>query len=528
MGEYANPTGYVDTQTGQHFRDLATNIANIVSKTSTDYIAQMKANAEERKKEQEQQDREKREADATTLAFQKDAAAVSNKNTKIDFSKTFNENLTRVSNLGLLEAKGGMTQDEKTELNALKLSPGGVEAYIGVLADIGTGFADDYKKDFGTAGSIDRFFNLPEIIEPLKAATGVNPKVKGTSFSSKYNKGTKQMDNSMSWEIEGQTTPLTIGDNIMKQITDRGANVILRVPDTEDKGLEYNASQATIWEKTKTKDGKLIPTGVLNESFKMDAVQDGVETEYKGRTMVNGVAYQDADIVTTNGVVTNSTRTYFQRNDMSKLLTEDWEFKQKEIFAETTADHPLAVKSLYFNVLEPQLAAMANDKDVSEEDKKEIKSIQDTFGKLKKGDISTVTKDQIAMAQLAHIMVQKNILTKQYEFTPILNADGSVKTSVEKKVIRKPGKNKKDGLGYTGVNSDDTIKSVLKDGSGKITVYYNGTNHPESMIELEEGGTYSILKSDGETPIATGQTKKQIEDALKDASKRAAPKAERK
>jgi hypothetical protein len=462
MGEYANPTGYVDTQTGQHFRDLATNIANLVSKTSTDYIALMKANAEERKKAQEEQDRDQREADATTAAYQKDAAAVSNKNTKIDFSKTFNANTNRVKELGLLEAKGGLTQDEKTELTVLKLSPGGVEAYIGVLADIGTGFVDDYKKDFGTAGSIDRFFNLPEIIEPLKAATGVNPKVKGTSVSNIYNKGTQQMNTSMSWEIEGSAEPLVLGDNIMKQITDRGVNVILRVPDSVDKGLEYNASQATIWEKTKTKDGKLIPTGVLNESFKMDAVQDGVETEYKGRTMVNGVAYQDTDIVTTNGVVTNSTRTYFQRNDMSKLLTEDWEFKQKEIFAETTADHPLAVKSLYFNVLEPQLAAMANDKDVSEEDKKEIKSIQDTFGKLKKGDISTVTKDQIAMAQLAHIMVQKNILTKQYEFTPILNADGSVKTSVEKKVTRKPGKNKKDGLGYTGVNSDDTIKKCIE------------------------------------------------------------------
>jgi hypothetical protein len=531
MGEYANPTGYVDTQTGQHFRDLTTNIANLVGKASTDYIAQMKANAEERKKEQEKQIRDQREADATTVAYQKDAAAVSNKNTKIDFSKTFNANTNRVSELGLLDAKGGLTQDEKTELTVLKLSPGGVEAYIGVLADVGTGFADDYKKDFGTAGSIDRFFNLPEIIEPLKAATGVNPKVKGTSVSNIYNKKTKQMDTSMSWEIEGAAEPLVLGDNIMKQIADRGTNVILRVPNTEDEGLAYNASQATIWEKTKTKDGKLIPTGVLNESFKMDAVQDGVETEYKGRTMVNGVAYQDTDIVTTNGVVTNSTRTYFQRNDMRKLLTQDWEFKQKEIFAATTADHPFAVKSLYFNVLEPQLAAMANDKDVSDADKKEIKRIQEAFGLINKDNkpnMELPTPSQKELAELAHIMVQKNILTKQYEFTPILNADGSVKTSIEKKVISKPGKTKKDGLGYTGVNSDETIKSVLTDGSGKITVYYNGTNHPNSMIDLEEGGTYRILQSDGVTPIATGQTKKQIEDALKDASKKAAPKAKRK
>jgi hypothetical protein len=524
MGEYANPTGYVDTQTGQHFRDLATNIANLVSKTSTDYIALMKANAEERKKAQEEQDRDQREADATTAAYQKDAAAVSNKNTKIDFSKTFNANTNRVKELGLLEAKGGLTQDEKTELTVLKLSPGGVEAYIGVLADIGTGFVDDYKKDFGTAGSIDRFFNLPEIIEPLKAATGVNPKVKGTSVSNIYNKGTQQMNTSMSWEIEGSAEPLVLGDNIMKQITDRGVNVILRVPDSVDKGLEYNASQATIWEKTKTKDGKLIPTGVLNESFKMDAVQDGVETEYKGRTMVNGVAYQDTDIVTTNGVVTNSTRTYFQRNDMSKLLTEDWEFKQKEIFAETTADHPLAVKSLYFNVLEPQLAAMANDKDVSEEDKKEIKSIQDTFGKLKKGDISTVTKDQIAMAQLAHIMVQKNILTKQYEFTPILNADGSVKTSVEKKVIKKGPKNKSgDGSGVSA-NTPEMITTALKgDYVGAISTNIGGRNRPSFVIKDTSTGLYNVTGENGD-PIQSNMTYDEMKVALKTASATAAKK----
>jgi len=201
--------------------------------------------------------------------------------------------------------------------------------------------------------------------------------------------------------------------------------------------------------------------------------------------------------------------------------------KQKEIFAESTADHELSVKSLYFNVLEPKLEAMANDKYITAEEKKKIKDIQDAFGELKKGDITAVTPEQTNMAKLAHIMVQKDILTKQYEFTPMLNDDGSVKTEIVKKVAKKSGKSGKGGLGYTGANSDETIKSVLEDGSGKITVYYNGTNHPESMIELEEDGTYSILKSDGVTPIATGQTKKQIETALKDASKKAAPKAKR-
>ena len=185
MGEYANPTGYVDTQTGQHFRDLTTNIANIVGKASTDYIAQMKANEEERKKTREQDAKDQRETHAVALKYQADASAVSNKNTKINFSKTFDANLTEVGNLALLDAKGTLTPDEKTKLNVLRLSPDGVSGFIGTFADIGTGFAEDYKKDFGTSGSVDRFFNAPELIESLKAATGLNPKVKGTGFVSK-------------------------------------------------------------------------------------------------------------------------------------------------------------------------------------------------------------------------------------------------------------------------------------------------------------------------------------------------------
>ena len=526
MGEYANPTGYVDTQTGQHFRDLATNIANIVGKTSTDYIAQMKANAEERKKVQEKQDREKRDAAATALAFQKDAAAVSNKNTKIDFSKTFNENLTRVTDLGLLEAKGGMTQEEKTELNALKLSPDGVSAYIGTLADVGTGFVEDYKKEFGTSGSIDRFFNSDEIIEPLKAATGLNPKVKGTSFSSKYNSGTKQMDNSMSWEIEGQTVPLTIGDNIIKQIQTRGENVILRVPDSQDAGIAYNASQAPIWEKTKTsKDGKPVPTGVLNESFKITSTtQDNKPIEYRGRTVVNGIAYQDTDLTITNGKVTNSTRTYFQQNDMSKLFTQKWEDQQKLIFAESTADHELSVKSVYFNVFEPKLEAMANDKYTTAEDKKKIADIQKAFGLINKDgkpNREPVTQEQKSLAELAHIMIQKDLLTKQYEFTPILNDDGSVKTEVVKKVTKKAGKS---GAEYVAANTGTTIRDILGNGSiDKVPVYFNKTKQ-SGVVEINSDGTYNVYTSVGGTLIAENKTYDEMKSALENASVKAAKK----
>jgi len=533
MGEYANPTGYVDTQTGQHFRDLATNIANIVGKASTDYIGQMKANEEERKKTREQDAKDQREADAVALKYQADAAAVSNKNTKINFSKTFDANLTEVGNLALLDAKGTLTPDEKTKLNVLRLSPDGVSGFIGTFADVGTGFVENYKKGFGTSGSIDRFFNAPELIESLKAGTGLNPKVKGTEFVSKYNPETKQMENAMTFDIDGQE-PLVIGDAIMNQIKTKGENVVLKVPASQDLGIAYNASQATIWEKTKTgKDGTPVPTGVLNESFKItSATQDNKPIEYKGRTVVNGEAYQDTDLTITNGAVTNSTRTYFQQNDMSRLFTQKWEDQQKLIFAESTSEHELSVKSVYFNVFEPKLAAMANDKYTTDEDKKKIEDIQKTFGLISKDgkpNREPVTPEQKNMAELAHIMIQKDLLTKQYEFTPMLNDDGSVKTEVVKKVEKKVstsksntgGKGGKGGGGYVPANTGTTVQDVLENGSfDKVPVYFNSAKQ-SGVVTLNANGTYDVHKSEGGTLIAKNQTKAQMEAALRGAKVKA-------
>ena len=530
MGEYANPTGYVDTQTGQHFRDLTTNIANIVGKTSTDYIAQMKANAEERKKTQEKEAKENREADEVSLSYQADAAAVSNKNTKIDFSKTFDANTNKVRDLALKNVQGNITPEEKIELNALRLSPGGVSGFIGTFADIGTGFAEDYKKDFGTSGSVDRFFNAPELIESLKAGTGLNPKVKGTGFVSKYNPETKQMENAMTFDIDGQE-PLVIGDAIMNQIKTKGENVVLKVPDSQDAGIAYNASQATIWEKTKTdKEGKPVPTGVLNESFKITSTtQDNKPIEYKGRTVVNGEAYQDTDLTITNGAVTNSTRTYFQQNDMSKLFTQKWEDQQKLIFAESTSEHELSVKSVYFNVFEPKLAAMANDKYTTAEDKKKIEEIQKTFGLISKDgkpNREPVTPEQKNMAELAHIMIQKDLLTKQYEFTPILNDDGSVKTSIEKKVAKKISTNKsntggkggKGGKGSTSANTPTTVQAVLESGSGdKLPMVINNGSQ-SGVVTRNTDGTYDVHKSVGGTLIAKNLSIAQMRTALEEAT----------
>ena len=535
MGEYANPTGYVDTQTGQHFRDLTTNIANIVGKASTDYIAQMKANAEERKKIQEQDAEDRRRADAVSLAYQADASKVANANPKINFSKTFDANLTEVGTLGLLDAKGKLNTQEKTKLNTLRLSPDGVTSFVGTFADAGTGFIENWKKTVGTTGSVDRFFNPTKLLDIFKAGTGLNPDLIETGVNSNYNDKIEQMQTSMYFNIKGQSEPLVLGDELMNQIKSKGANVILTVPASLDLGLAYNASQATIWEKTKQgKDGTLVPTGVLNESFKLETPQDDKDkskdtvTEYKGRTIVNGVAQQDTDLTITNGVVTNSTRTYFQRNDMAKLFTEPWVNKQKEIFAESISEHELAAKSIYFNVFEPQLAAMVNDKDTTEADKEAIKKIQLAFGTITKdGEFNRkpVTQPQKDAAMEAHIMIQKNLLTKQYEFTPILNDDGSVKTEI---VLKKPVKKittNKGGKGGKGggannvqYNSEDTIEAALNSGTnGVININVNGLDKSGRIVK--DGDSYKVEKLNGD-PVEGSLTKKQMEAALRNYTKK--------
>lgn len=528
MGEYANPTGYVDTQTGQHFRDLTTNIANIVGKASTDYIGQMKANAEERKKVQEQDAEDRRRADAVSLAYQADASKVANANPKINFSKTFDANLTEVGTLGLLDAKGKLNTQEKTKLNALRLSPDGVASFAGTFADAGTGFIENWKKTVGTPGSVDRYFNPPNLIDIFKAGTGLNPDLIETGVNSNYDDKIEQMQTSMYFNIKGQSEPLVLGDELMNQIKTKGENVILTVPASLDLGIAYNASQATIWEKTKTdKEGKPVPTGVLNESFKITSTtQDNKPIEYKGRTVVNGEAYQDTDLTITNGVVTNSTRTYFQQNDMSKLFTEKWVDKQKEIFAESISEHELAAKSIYFNVFEPQLAAMVNDKNTTEADKKAIEKIQLAFGTITKDsepNREPVTPGQKDAAMEAHIMIQKNLLTKQYEFTPILNDDGSAKTEVVKKVAKKVSTNKsntggKGGKGSVPANTGTTVQDVLENGSfDKVPMVVNNGSQ-SGVVTRNTNGTYDVHKSEGGTLIAKNLTEAQMRAALEGAT----------
>jgi hypothetical protein len=348
--------------------------------------------------------------------------------------------------------------------------------------------------------------------------------------NSNYNDKIEQMQTSMYFNIKGQSEPLVLGDELMNQIKSKGANVILTVPASLDLGLAYNASQATIWEKTKQgKDGALVPTGVLNESFKLETPQDDKDkgketvTEYKGRTMVNGVAYQDTDLTITNGVVTNSTRTYFQRNDMAKLFTEKWVDKQKEIFAESISEHELAAKSIYFNVFEPQLAAMVNDKDTTEADKEAIKKIQLAFGTITKdGEFNRkpVTQPQKDAAMEAHIMIQKNLLTKQYEFTPILNDDGSVKTEI---VLKKPvnkisTKKKKSTTPSIQYNQDGTIESALNSGTnGVININVNGLDKSGRIVK--DGDSYKVEKLNGD-PVEGPFTRQQMEAALKNYTKK--------
>jgi hypothetical protein len=124
-------------------------------------------------------------------------------------------------------------------------------------------------------------------------------------------------------------------------------------------------------------------------------------------------------------------------------------------------------------------------------------------------------------------MVQKDILTKQYEFTPILNDDGSVKTSIEKKVAKKSGKSGKGGAQYVAANTGTTVQDVLGNGSiDKVPVYFNGTKQ-SGVVEINDDGTYNVSTSVGGTLIAKNKTYAEMKDALESASTKAAKKVKK-
>ena len=413
MGEYANPTGYVDTQTGQHFRDLTTNIVNIVGKTSTDYIAKMKANA--------------KEIDQAKEDFNNKIEDVKTEDLPVNFRPSFDPILNEVTSLSGLVIKGTATNDDRDKLLQAKKTPTQVSTMFGQASSFGESFLKAYALPTGSEGSLSLF--TPNNIKESLSILTKQKQGGGTNVSITYNTNSKKYDAAIDVLALDGKTPYTLTAQELNNRSTDGGDLHYSIPVLFKTNDEYKVAKRDLWEAFNTDNGKKSYTGSLKKDFMK---QDFTGKAPNGMNFTKGEAYVDIPGDKTNGVVTQTTRKFYNIYDVEKLANEDWVRDQEVAFAEAVAQSPMSPKIAWFETLLPKLNQLSDSKNTSPEDKVKISNLMKAFGgedfKKEKEELKIPTADQTKAAQEAYIFLAKQDLKDQYQYRPALNEDGTEKT----------------------------------------------------------------------------------------------------
>jgi hypothetical protein len=531
MGEYANPTGYVDTQTGQHFRDLTANIANIVGKTSTDYIAKMKANAKEVEEGRKKEIEDKNKIDQAKEDFNNKVGNVNKENLPVNFRPSFDPVLNEAVSLEGLVIKGTATNDERDKLLKAKATPTKVSTMFGQASAFGESFLKAYVLPTGTEGSLSLF--TPEDIKvPLAILTKQQQGLK-TSVPITYNEDLRDYETSIEVvDSNGKPYSLT-GQKLNDRSTD-GGDLHYSIPVLFKKNDEYKVAKKDFWEAFTTENGKKNYTGSLKKDF---IKQDFTGKAPNGMNFSKGEAYIDIPGDKTNGVVTQTTRKFYNIYDIDKLANDTWVEDQKVSFAESVAQSPMSPKIAWFETLLPRLNQLNNSKDASEEDKKTISALIKEFGgksfedERKEG--KNPTEDQIKAAQNAYIFLAKQDLKDQYQYRPVLNEDGTEKTQTLNTSSKTSSNN---GGGDGGGSKNDNIilandpttvtnnlKKLKENKVAEIKMYLNigGETNEYTVMHSPKDKGYIIYKSDADEglPIYGETLEEAAADAVRSLSK---------
>ena len=532
MGEYANPTGYVDTQTGQHFRDLTTNIANIVGKTSTDYIAKMKANAKEIEELRKEELENKNKIAQAKEDFNNKIENIKTEDLPVNFRPSFDPVLNEAVDLETLVVKGTATNDDRDKLFQAKKTPTQVSTMFGKAAALGESFLKAYSLPTGSEGSLSLF--TPNRIKESLSILTKQKQGGGTNVPITYNEKSKTYDTAINAiGSDGENYTLT-----EQEINDRstdGGDLHYSIPILFKTNDEYKVAKRDLWEAFNTDNGKKSYTGSLKKDFMK---QDFTGKAPNGMNFTKGEAYVDIPGDKTNGVVTQTTRKFYNIYDVEKLANEDWVRDQEVAFAEAVAQSPMSPKIAWFETLLPKLNQLSDSKNTSPEDKVKISNLMKAFGgedfKKEKEELKIPTADQTKAAKEAYIFLAKQDLKDQYQYRPALNEDGtektqtlntSVKTSSNNSGGNNVGGDKNDNiiLANDPVTVTNNLKKLKENKVGEIKMYLNigGTTSEYTVMHSPTNKGYTIYKDEDDegTPMYGETLEEAAADAVRSLSK---------
>jgi hypothetical protein len=516
MGAYANPQGFIDTQSGQHWRDLAASLANSAVNIINAKKAKDKEAADEIKKNKEKFAKDQMAIDQWTIEQKSRIHAVSQKGGTVEWDATYDKWIQEAADIRLKQLQGDTDPALRKKLIAIQTS---VEDYANGIANL-AGINETYTKKkglYGKEGGLSAT-NDSKTLTTLDLLSGKLPS-KGKRTTMEYDPTTGTMSQMIYvTDIKGKEHPLSITD-INKMASDPdgfgGLTLIPEVTKSIDVvNVEFmnNAKGTTKNAKGETEVNKQYADSFIDKDF---------TGEINGVKYVNGVGTIERQVgserVGGKDVATNWEQTKVYALDVNKIIGNAEIYKTKTMAeADALLVNPSEAKAAWAESIKPQLEGMSKDAFLPQTQRDEIKTLLERLDGCADPTI-TFTAEEKEMVKEGYFLLSKGLLTKQNRVQ-----EAEEKISVRKTTPEKV-KTKKESAPAASANTAEMVTNALNGTHvGQITTNIGNRNRP-SLVTKNARGLYDVTGLDGD-PIKSNMTYDQMKLALEEASAPAAKK----
>jgi hypothetical protein len=516
MGAYSNPQGFIDTQSGQHWRDLAASLSNSAVNMINAKKAKDKEAAEELKKNKQEFSKNQIAVDQWAIEQKSKLHAVSAKAGSVEWDATYDKWIQRAADIRLEQLGGNTDPALRKELIAIQTS---VDDYANGIGNL-VGLNEEYTKLkglYGKEGGISAS-NDPKLLRTFDLLNGKLPS-KGKRTDMKYNPQTGTMEQMMYViDDKGEEFPLSITDiNRMASDPD-GFGGLTTIPEVT-KSIDVLNVELMNNAKGKTKNAK--GETEVNKQYGTNFIDKTFNGEINGVKYINGVGTIEREVGKERSgnkdVATNWEQTKVYALDVNKIIGDDTIYKAKVMAdAEALLVNPSEAKAAWVESIKPQLVGMSKDSFLPKDQKDEISAL---LNRLDGCDdfTRTFTLDEKDMVKEGYLLLSKGLLTKQNRVQ-----ESEEKISIRKDIPAKMDKDKdKDNIVLANTPEFVTKKlNELKKGAkGASTLMYLNIdgNTDEYLVEHDPGGEkgFKIFKDSGISGIPMyGNT---LEEAALDA-----------
>ncbi len=284
MGAYSNPQIIVDTQTGQHFRNLQESIAGSFANFAQSYAIKQKEIQKKLEENQKKLEEVNKETDEYSFALRTAVNKIETTDSKLDLAGTFEPLIQEAVKLksGLLNntITGQDRQKAMQKLTDINSTiSGNFSVSLGDLSSYAEDVDEALRKPLGSPGGL-AIDMAAEDVRALRIMQGKLGGIKKAVY--------KDSDpNNLVWEIYDDTGELVkeYAASKLKKIGDLGNEYIKLVPDQTANNESIKVNNNTVFETVpvnpKDPEKGFQSTGRITDSFLEKDADGNIKTEKK-------------------------------------------------------------------------------------------------------------------------------------------------------------------------------------------------------------------------------------------------------